>query len=194
MSHSVGLDPQTWVDEYGDYLYRYAYSRLRDANAAEEVLQETFFAGVRAQHQYSGKGSERGWLLTILKRKIVDYIRMRNKHAGVRGGEDPDPTTHLFDQNGNWKDGAIRWNSPDHAMESRELRSVVEQCLTHLPASQADVFTLSVMEEMPSEEICKELNITPSNFWVRLHRARIGLAKCVGTKWFQGEGVPTHAK
>ena len=68
------VDPELWVDDYGDYLYRYAYSRLRDANAAEEVIQDTFMAGIRYRSQFGGKGSERGWLLCILKRKIVDYF------------------------------------------------------------------------------------------------------------------------
>ena len=55
MDQEIRFDPELWVDEYGDYLYRYAYSRLRDANAAEEAVQETFMAGIRYQNQYSGK-------------------------------------------------------------------------------------------------------------------------------------------
>ena len=82
------LKPETWVDEYGDYLFRYAYSRLRDPNAAEEVVQETFVAGVRYAEQFSGRGSERGWLLGILKRKIIDYVRLRAKHASSPSHED----------------------------------------------------------------------------------------------------------
>ena len=66
--------------------------------------------------------------------------------------------------------------------------------MSHLPSNQADVFMLSVMEEMDSEEICQELSITPSNLWVRMHRARLGLAKCVGAKWFDSGEVRTHAK
>ena len=74
---SKTLKPAEWVDQYGDYLYRYAYSRLRDPNAVEEVLQETFLAGIRHHDQFSGRGSERGWLLGILKRKMIDFIRSR---------------------------------------------------------------------------------------------------------------------
>ena len=77
---SPQIDPSIWVDEYGDYLFRYAKSRLRDPNAAEEVVQETFLAGVRYSEQFAGKSSELGWLTGILKRKIIDYVRVRNKH------------------------------------------------------------------------------------------------------------------
>ena len=188
------LDPEQWIDEYGDYLYRYAQSRLRDPNAAEEVVQETFVAGVRYQAQFQGSGSERSWLLGILKRKIIDYVRMRTRHAPNKHSvDDADPTAELFDENGRWKKGVLSDFSPDQAMSARELWQIVRDCLEHLPKSQADVFVLSVMEEIDTSEICRQLNITPSNMWVRLHRARLGLAKCVGAKWYQGE-LPSHVK
>jgi RNA polymerase sigma-70 factor (TIGR02943 family) len=190
------VEPHLWVEQHGDYLFRYANSRLRDANAAEEVVQETFLNGIKYQQQYSGKGSQQAWLLGILKRKIIDFVRKRNKHGRVQPYEDEhDPTNQLFDDKGNWKRGAIPWSqSPDRDLESAELWKVVNECLAHLPSGQADVFTLSVMEGMDSEQICKELSITPSNLWVRLHRARLGLAKCVGGQWFSPDEVPRHAE
>ncbi len=181
------LNPETWVKNYGDYLYGYAYSRMRDANAAEEVLQETLLAGVKHSGQYAGKGSVRGWLMAILKRKIIDYFRSRKKHAGTSLSDDEDafdPSTALFDQQGNWKPGAFKWApSPEKNLEMSELSGVVQECLSSIPKGQADVFVLSVMEEMDSNSICEQLSITPSNLWVRMHRARLGLAKCVSEKW-----------
>jgi RNA polymerase sigma-70 factor (ECF subfamily) len=187
-------DPVDWVDLYGDYLYRYAVSRLRDSNVAEDVVQETFIAGIRHHDQFSGKGSQRGWLLGILKRKIIDYVRKRNRQERVGSFEDEtDPTVLLFDANGQWKKNALPDTSPDRNIQSLELNEIVQDCLTHLPQGQADVFILSVMEELESEQICQELDITPQNLWVRLHRARLGLAKCVSSKWYQEE-VPHNVK
>ena len=187
------LNPSSWVDQYGEFLFRYAYSRLRDSNAAEEVVQETFLAGVRYSEQFAGRGSERGWLTGILKRKIVDHVRARNKHDRVSAYEDEhDPSAQMFDAMGNWKPGAIRWSpSPGQNLEITELQTVVQECLSTLPQNQADVFVLSVMEELDSDEICRELNITPSNMWVRMHRARLGLARCVSSKWSVDE-VKSH--
>ena len=97
---------------------------------------------------------------------------------------DSDPSAQLFDAMGKWKPGAIGWaNSPSQQIELDELQTIVSDCLKSLPKSQADVFVLSVMEEMGSDEICRELGITPSNMWVRMHRARLGLASCVSSKW-----------
>ncbi|MFQ5732835.1 MAG: sigma-70 family RNA polymerase sigma factor [Planctomycetaceae bacterium] len=189
------VDPELWVDQFGDYLYRYAYSRLRDANAAEEVLQETFLAGIRFLEQFSGEGSQRAWLLGILKRKIVDYVRRRTRYERDNSFCDgDDPSARLFAANGSWSEIGVFAASPDHIVESQELWQVVRECLSHLPAGQADVFTLSVMEDMPAEDICQNLEITPNNFWVRLHRARLGLASCVGSRWFQETEVTQHAQ
>ena len=192
-SQVANADPERWLEDYGDYLYRYALSRLRDGTAAEEVVQETFLAGIRFQDRYSGEGAERAWLLGILKRKIVDYVRMRNRYDRDGSWEDSnDPSAQLFDQNGRWKTDAFAAAPPDQ-LESQEIWDVVNNCLQHLPKGQADVFVLSVMEEMDSDQICSELDITPSNLWVRLHRARLALAKCVSARWFADEQVSNHA-
>ncbi len=193
-SQIVLADPERWVDEYGDYLYRYAWSRLRDETAADEVVQETFLAGIRFQDRFTGEGAERAWLLGILKRKLIDYIRMRNRYDRDGSYEDTnDPSAQLFDQKGNWRADSFAADTPDGQLESKEIWDVVRNCLQHIPKGQADVFLLSVMEEMDSDQICSELDISPSNLWVRLHRARLALAKCVGARWFQDEGMTQHA-
>ena len=189
----IAADPELWVDEYGDYLYRYAFSRLRDTNAAEEVVQETFLSGIKFQQKFTGAGTERAWLLGILKRKIVDHVRRRSRYDRDGVSEDSnDPSTALFNHQGNWRDGSFP-ALPDDQVASLELWDVVKDCLKHIPPGQADVFVLSAMEEMGADEICKELGISQSNLWVRLHRARLALAKCVGSKWHVDQKVENHA-
>lgn len=189
----LALDPEEWVDAYGDFLYRYAQSRLRDPNAAEEVVQETFLAGIRHSKQFAGTGSQRGWLMGILRRKIVDHVRARSRGMKRSLDDEYDPTALLFDENGRWKKDALPTVESSQPIESQELWQIVRSCLKNIPQGQADVFVLSVMEELDTDEICKVLNISASNMWVRLHRARLGLAKCVGAKWFGGEsGVFGH--
>ncbi|QDV27952.1 sigma-70 family RNA polymerase sigma factor [Aureliella helgolandensis] len=197
MSHSTSqpsrqtavLEPEQWVDAYGDYLFRYAVSRLRNAGDAEEVVQETLLAGIANHQQFVGNGTQIGWLLGILKRKIIDHLRDRSKRQFQTANDDFDPTALLFDENGQWKAGSLPTIAPDKEFELKELWGLVQDCLKSLPAKHADVFVLSVMEGMEVPEICKELEITSSNLWVRLHRARLGLAKCVGSKgFFDDEG------
>ena len=146
------LDPEEWVDAYGDHFFRYARSRLRDEGAAEEVVQETFLAGIRYLDRYEGRGSQRAWLMAILRRKVIDHVRARNKLEQSWAGEN-DPTALLFDENGRWKAGVLPQIGPAEQIESGELWKVVEGCLERLPRGQADVFVLSVMEEMDSQQI-----------------------------------------
>lgn len=185
----MSVAPEEWVDRYGDYLHAFALSRLRSENAAEEVLQDTFVAAIHSLQQFSGKGSQRGWLMRILRRKIVDHIRQRVKRrATVSLDREYDPTPLVFDEQGRWMKGAFPTISPDQIVESKELWQIIQSCLARIPQTQADVFVLSVFEEMETSRICEELEISAANVWTRLHRARLGLAKCVGAKWFPEEG------
>ena len=178
-------DPATWVDEFGDFFYRFAYSRLRDPNSAEEAVQETFVAGIRSFGTYEGKATTRNWLMGILKRKIIDIIRQRQRASNISGIDgEADPEQVLFDSSGHWRRNATAWaNEPSKNIHSGELWDVVQKCLTKLPVGQSDVFTLSVIEGLETQEICEQLGITESNLWVRLHRARMQLAQCVGPMW-----------
>lgn len=182
----TAIDPSTWLAEYGDYLYRYALSRLRDPDAAEEAVQETMVAGLKNAQQYSGKGKVRAWLLGILKVKIIDFFRQRSRNPINLDDESGNISDTLFDQNGSWKKeirSAIR-HSLD-SLDREEFWQILNKCLKSLPHRQADVFTLRVMNEETSEEICKDLEISSTNYWVILHRARLQLSSCMKQRWFQ---------
>ncbi|MFH1924406.1 MAG: sigma-70 family RNA polymerase sigma factor [Planctomycetota bacterium] len=182
------VDPAEWVDRHGDTLYRFAFSRLRDAEAAEEVVQETFVAALRARDQYSGKGPEGAWLLGICKRKVVDHVRRRNRpDTGVGGDLGPDPSEAMFDAKGNWRfDPRVLKGRPEGALEREEFWQAFRGCLRRLSQRQADAFTLRELDDLTSDEICKELEISASNLWVLLHRARLSLTVCMKShleKW-----------
>ncbi len=182
------LKPAEWVDQYGDYLYRYAVSRLRDGDAAEEVVQETFVAALRHVDQYEAKGSERAWLLGILKRKIIDLIRARNRTNSLADEDSNDPSETLFDRNGSWqKEIRTARYAPLDSLEREEFWRILRGCLEALPAKQADVFTLREMDDQTTEEICKGLEITASNLWVILYRARLQLSHCMKNRWQQDQ-------
>jgi len=182
------LDPAAWVDRHGDALYRYAVSRLRDPDSAEEVVQETFMAALRARDQFSGKGSEGAWLLGICKRKVIDHIRRRNRSDAASGGDlGTDPSEALFDAKGNWKfDPRMFQGRPEASLEREEFWEAFRGCLGGLSQRQADAFSLRELDGLSTKEICKELEISTSNLWVLLHRARLQLTRCMKScldKW-----------
>ena len=184
----ITVEPAMWVDRHGDTLYRYAMSRLRDPDSAEEVVQETFVSALQALDQYSGQGSEGAWLLGILKRKIIDCVRRRNRPDSAPGGGVADDLLQtFFDAKGNWRtDPRVLKECPAACLERSEFWEAFRRCLERLSQRQADVFTLREIEELPSEEICKNLRISTSNLWVLLYRARLRLSRCMKARLEDG--------
>lgn len=178
--------PESWVDEHGDALYRYALSRLKNPASAEDVVQETFLAAFRAKENYSGQSSARTWLIGILKHKIVDLIRKESREPPVNDIESMNaPEESLFDGRGRWRIKPVAWKDhPGKILEQKEFMVVLRHCLEHLPDRLHRLFVLRELEELDSDEICKDLSITPTNLWVMLYRARMRLRGCLTENWF----------
>ena len=76
------IDPNQWIALYSDYLYNYTVSRVSDRDMAQDLVSETFLAGLKSMKNFKGEASERTWLISILKRKIIDYYRKINSNKG----------------------------------------------------------------------------------------------------------------
>ncbi len=178
------IDPEEWVDRYGDYLYRYAYLRLGDHGAAEDTVQETFLAGLSARSNYSGRSSEKTWLTGILRHKIGDQIRKRSR-ADIPA-DIPVLEEQLFNEKGRWKIKLPRWPAnPRTLLKRKEFRDILAFCLSLLPSRFAEVFSQREMDGLKTEEICNNLEITPTNCMVILHRARLRLRNCLEVRWLK---------
>lgn len=187
-------DPGVWLDQHGDYLYKYAHFRLRDASAAEDAVQETFLAAIKAYSKYEGRGSERTWLVGILKHKITDHFRksIREAPIGETASEDGPEHAEFFTRTDGWdrhwnNDYApTEWHStPEQLVEQTDFWKVFNDCLSPLPARTASVFTLREVDGLTSEEVCELLQISANNLWVILHRARLHLRNCLERNWFR---------
>lgn len=183
------VKPEEWVDAFGDYLYRYAFTRLRVASAAEEVVQETFLAALRHLDRFDRRGPQLAWLLGILKRKIIDTIRERAKLQHIELHDPQNIDENYVELGGRLVPDPAQAQVQDRELDlvASEIWQAVRDCLAALTQAQADVFVLSVMEQLSADFICKELAISREVLWVRLHRARVKLAKCVSRKvdWVQ---------
>lgn len=179
-------DPKQWVDQYGDYLYAFALSRVRDPIVAEEVVQETFLAALGAKSQFKQQSSEKTWFTGILKHKIIDYFRKRTREKNHFRSELPEsPIDTAFNKNGKWQEKPVRWaENPHELYKQKEFMAVLYFCLAQLPERQSNVFTRREMDGLSTDEICKLYDISATNCWVILHRARMVLRDCVEKKWF----------
>ena len=181
------LDPSKWLDCHGDYLYRYALVRVRDAEVAEDLLQETLLAAVGSHQAHAGRSSERTWLVGIMKHKVIDYFRRIARNAEFQLIPEGDET-EWFEKSGpwrgHWREDRAPTSWPVHALESREFWETFENCLSKLPHQMSIAFTLREIDGLTSTEISEILNVTPNNLWVLLHRSRAKLRQLLETEWF----------
>lgn len=188
------LEPQHWMERYGDYLFNFAMVRVNDRDKAEDLVQETFLAALKAKERFMGKSNERTWLTSILKRKIIDVYRKKYtaKESSLDAYEvdvsDGDFYRSESSFKGHWLEGKGP-NSysllPEGEMEEAELARFIQLCIEGLPSQLGTVFIMKMVDEEDSDTICKELGITPSNLWVMLHRARLRMRDCLEQRWLK---------
>lgn len=188
------LNAEKWVDQYGDALFRYAYARVNDDGVAEDLVQETFLAAVKDQGSFEGRSSEKTWLFSILKHKLIDYYRKEKRVIFAEAGEgDPDSMSAFFNAKGGWRIPPAHWRTnPGKVQEAKDFLDHFYRCLSGLPARTADAFVYREVDGMGTEEICRKLDITANNCWVLLYRARMLLRKCLESLGFgqNNKGVP----
>ncbi len=183
-------DPVSWVDTCGDFLHRFALSKVKDPSVAEDLVQETLLAALKSRNNFQGRSSTRTWLIAILKHKIVDHIRKRireqasDKVEALSDAAAQDIIDGDFRADGQWRHRPSKWLvNPMKVYEQKEFMDVLYSCLAALPKRQADTFMMREIDGFSTEEICKALNISATNSWVLLYRARMLLRRCIENKW-----------
>ena len=181
------------VESHRGYMLRFATAKLRDPDQAEEVVQEALLAAIEGIASFSRQAALRTWLTSILKFKIIDFQRRviteRAHFASAAendDSDDPEWTDRLFDDTGHWSPGICEWSNPDNALTQKQFFEAFECCMDKLPKAAGRVFFKREVMGIDTEEICKEEEITSSNCWVMLHRARLALRDCLERGWFQG--------
>tara|TARA_R100000789_G_scaffold84208_1_gene79823 strand:+ start:54 stop:605 length:552 start_codon:yes stop_codon:yes gene_type:complete len=178
------LDPTKWVDKYSDYLFNYTIVRVNDREIANDLISETFLAALKSKKNFKGEASERTWLISILKRKIIDHYRRKNSK---KGKAEVHINYRSEENEGDWLEEQVADNfdrTAEDMMENKELGLAILECLDQINEKHAAIFKRKTIDEVETETICNEFNITPSNLWVIIHRARTALASCLEKNWF----------
>ncbi len=177
-------DPTEWVDEHGDALFGFALLRVKDPEVAEDLVQETFLSALKGIDRFKGRSPLRTWLVGILKHKIIDHFR-KGKPEVLAG----DMTMY---ENETEADRLYRYGAPDphwlggpdKLLENKEFWDVLVKSLDSLPETHRRAFSLREIDGIKGDEICKILDITSTNLWTILHRARGKLRSCLDASWF----------
>lgn len=176
---------EQWLDEHGDYLYRYALMRLGQEELARDAVQETLIAAWKGRKGFHGSSSVRTWLTGILKHKIIDHIRGQVRERQLNEELESDPTSLYFDQGGGWRQPPQQWQGdPEQLCRDRQFSEALMRCIGNLPEQQRHIFSLRELNGESSETICKDSDISATNLHVIIHRARLALRKCLEINWF----------
>jgi RNA polymerase sigma-70 factor (TIGR02943 family) len=182
------LDPHQWVNAHADYLYAYAITRINDEEQAKDLVQETFLAALEKVNGFEGKSTERTWLTAILRNKIIDVYRKKSSglvNMDVSKAEQ-EQADFFEPDDGHWsseyapKEFGIDNYDP---IINKEFNQVLLKCMQKLPALWMSVFTMKHMDDETTDVICAELKVTPSNFWVIIHRTKLNLRACLQKNW-----------
>jgi RNA polymerase sigma-70 factor (ECF subfamily) len=179
-------DIKRLVDSFSDSLYRFAIARVQNADIAKDLVQDTFIAAWKNYSALKNEASEKNRLFKILKNKIIDHFRKASTRYEIQPSE-LQISNDFFEEDGHWKANVApqNWgNSTSALLETKEFNTVFGNCIDKLKVMQQAVFSLKFLEGMDSDEICKVLRLTPSNYWVLMHRAKVQLRNCLEKNWF----------
>jgi len=180
-------NPELWLKDHGDYLYRYAMSRLHDSELSADMVQESLLAAWKGRENFAGNSSVRTWLTGILKHKIIDHIRKEIRDRKLADAVESDPTSSLFNADGSWAEAPRAWQeNPEELCKSEQFQKVLQKCIGKLPERQRTVFSMRELAGEDTETICNETDVSSTHLHVLIHRARLALRKCLELNWFGG--------
>ena len=175
-------DLENWVEQYTETLYKWAYHKTLSKENAEDLVQDTFVVAAEKFHDFKGNSSAKTWLFSILNNKIVDFYRKKIKTPISLNNEQ---LLSFFDEDGNWKENSkpLTWeNQEENLLDNLEFKLVLEACIEKLPEKWRFCIRLRYLSGKKGSEICQDLEITPSNFWQIMHRAKLQLRNCIENK------------
>lgn len=135
-------------------------------------MQETLLSAL--QSRFDGRSSRRTWLISILRRRMVDRLRRTDEGRAERMLDDA--VKAMFDRGGTWAHRTRAWPAGG---DLDELRAALVTCLDRLPVRSAEAFLLVEHDGVPVFEAAAMLGTTPGNVHVIMHRARLALRACL---------------
>lgn len=174
------------------YLMRFARLQLRNDDWAEDAVSETLLAALSKPQMFGNRSQLKTWLVGILKHKVIDLLRSNARLVTLpdrQGEDDGDELERLsFKSDGHFAETPNDWGDPHQTLQQTQFFQVLDACLERLPPALGRLFLMREWLELSSQEVCKELCLTPTNFYVQLHRARLRLQECLNVHWFGRQG------
>lgn len=180
---------ENWVNQFSDELFSWALYKTSSKETAEDLVQETFLAAFHKIDTFQGKSQPKTWLFSILNNKVIDYYRLSarttKQNFSISENSGYELSDGLFNETENWKDNDINpiWDQEEELLDNPEFNNVMQGCMEDLPEKWKFAMTSKYLTDKNADEICQELEITTSNYWQIVHRAKLLLKKCLEMKW-----------
>lgn len=181
--------------EHRNYLMRFARLQLRNDAWAEDAVSETILAALSKPQAFANRSQLKTWLVGILKHKVIDLIRSHCRevatldHHDESDGEGDELDRLAFKADGHFAEAPNHWGDPHQTLQQNQFFQVLDACIGRLPPALGRLFLMREWLELSSQEVCKELSLTPTNLYVQLHRARLRLQECLNIQWFGNRGA-----
>ncbi|WP_231757313.1 RNA polymerase factor sigma-70 [Microbulbifer elongatus] len=193
----TALQDARFLAELRQQMLKFARLQLRDEHLAEDAVQEALAGALKNADSFRRQSALRTWVFSILKFKITDILRYRQKVIATSElGDDAQReeafSEALFNHAGHWHkaERPSSWAGPQGGVHSDHFWRVFDACLNGLPEKQARVFMMREFIELESDEICDQLSLSTSNLHVILYRARLRLRECLENGWFEPADNP----
>lgn len=180
---------EKWVNQFSDELFSWALYKTSSKETAEDLVQETFLAAFHKLDTFQGKSQPKTWLFSILNNKVIDYYRLSAKTTkqtfSLTENSGYELSDGLFNETENWKRNDINpiWDQEEELLDNPEFNNIMQDCMEDLPQKWKIAVTSKYLTDKNTDEICQELEITVSNYWQIVHRAKLLLKKCLEVKW-----------
>jgi RNA polymerase sigma-70 factor (TIGR02943 family) len=189
MTSSKDQTIKEWVESFSEGLYLWAFKKTSKKEVAEDLVQETFLAALKAFDKFEGRSSAKTWLHSILNHKIIDYYRKNSKLQAKTDSLDEPKAMEVSDaffKKGHWNDfqqGNV-WNEEEQELlDNPEFNKVLAACMGNLPERWHSALTSKYLLQKDAQAICKELDITASNYWQIIRRAKLLVRACLNQNW-----------
>jgi len=179
-SSAVVIDFET-LAAHRTYLLKVARLELRDEHLAEDAVSDVLTQAYERRASFAGRSSLRTWLTAILKNHIIDLVRKQWREEPLpEAGENAEHEfDRLFDASGHYARQPMDAGNPAELAQQDAFLVAVQRCVDKLPRRTGQLFVLREVLGSDTDELCKDLQITPSNVWVQLYRARMMLRTCL---------------
>ncbi len=160
------MDDNNWLKniylDYQNLIYSVAVSIIKDAQLAEDIVQEVFVTLYYKASDIRDKNKIKPWLVRTTVNRAIDYTRRRQKVVTL--------ADDFFD---NMQNNTLA--DPASEMDEKELTMEIHRAIKTLPADMKALVILYYFAEMPQKEIAETLAMPLGTVKTRLRRARLAL-------------------